>query len=82
MNKRDDCIYKALKERYIEACEMINNLSKFQAADRKALKSEEDPIRRRSIRHRLASRRGGKNGLRKLNKDIARFYSYCQEMGY
>ncbi len=82
-NKREsDTYYLYLREKYLRASLMIFMRSVRQCEDRKILKITTDPIEKKAIRHRLAERRGGPEGLRALNKDIRRFYEYCYDKGY
>ena len=82
MNKMLDMKYLALRQDYFEACKLLVIFADIQSRDRKWLKKVTDPNLAKIIRHRMAQRRCGKNGLRSLNKTINRFFRYCDEMGY
>lgn len=78
-----DLYYLSLRARYLEACSIIGNLASAQAEDRRLLIAfESGKLNEKRLRHQLAQRRLGRNGLRSLNKAINRFYRYCNEKGY
>lgn len=83
-SERDkDPYYQVLRTRYLEARSLIGDLQKAQALDRILLNSfYSGDINERKIRHQLAQRRLGPNGLRALNNAIKHFYNYCDQKGY
>ncbi len=81
-SRENDKLYLSLRERCLFACSLLPIKAKAQAEDKEWLKTIENQRLKRTIRHRIAERRRGKDGLRALNKAIMRFYNYCDMMGY
>ena len=76
---RDTPDYKIYFQRYLHATSIIYDLQVYQTNTRLILKYETDPEERKRLRKILMDNRRGPNGLRSLNKQIRKFYLYCEK---
>ena len=81
LSSADRDLFQKMRVQYGKDCRLVSSLGLDQAMDRRYLKNADSDEEAAAIRKRMMKRRRGKDGLRSLNKRIAKYHRWCDKMG-
>ena len=81
LSSADRDLFQKMRVQYGKDCRLVSSLGLDQAMDRRYLKNADSDEEAAVIRKRMMKRRRGKDGLRSLNKRIAKYHRWCDKMG-